>query len=470
MHASPPARHASLATLLALLAVSRPLLAQEAERFVSRAGEHYRVVCHFEDEVVAGLALEAAEAAWPFAAELYGASASAAPEEPYRIHLLPDAASYLQLEERLTYGAFANNLAFSSWKTKESYVAMQPQRAPLAGWPVLPMLTRRLIAHEAAHLVQYHADPGFASHPTWVSEGIAELVSDQAMRAKGWADAEVSDPFTASRLEWLRARVDGRDTGFVDAAQRNSAGYVLHGALFSFLQRSAGTEALRDFLADSRSFTHDPELANRGFHKLFHERFAPNGAAALEDAFREDLRARVPLWFEGGRSLERSPDGEGCVQLAFPKNPAVAWRVGESLAGVTLVRAEIEIARGSRFPGATIFLGGREAITNRPRPTAVAIDLDPERGVRVRPSRNPEYEVYEWPDGDAPVISPRRPPLDEPFEVRVRIEGERGMVALDGEDVLPLDLSEMDKGMHLGLGVPRGGLVHWRSLELERAR
>ncbi len=468
------------------LALLTPLAVGQ-ERFVSAAGEHFRAICQFSSPEVASLALETAEAAWPIAAELYGVKE--APREPYRIHLLPDVDSYRRLEKRLTGGTFASNLAFSSWKTKESYIAMQPQRARGEEWPALPVLTRRLIAHEATHLVLYHSDPDFETVPAWLTEGIAELVADEVLRAQGWAESETADPYTASRIVWLRDRYYGNDRRsaqhLIETALQGHGGYALQGTLFSFLREQEGAVSLEEFLRRSRTIDRDPEVASKEFQTLFKGTFAPQGPAqmaALEDAFTTRLLASAPVWYEEGRSLERAPDGVGWVQIAFPDLPALAWRLDPRLSGVTRIRARIEIVRSSASHGATLYLGGRGRSGSEKRGAILAIDLDADHGVRLRVSSGSLYEAPPpWAEeGQGTDESQKsegtltctsvRPPLATPFELVLRVDEGRCAIAIDGVPVLECPTDAYEASGRLGLGAPRGGLVRWRALDIERGR
>jgi hypothetical protein len=237
----------------------------------------------------------------------------------------------------------------------------------------------------------------------------------------------------------------------------------------SFIARRVGTDAVHGFLESSRGLGGNGENEPRSIQQLFHDQFFPGGTSELEAAFRTELRARVPVWYEEGRSLELAPNGNSLTQIAFPKTPALAWRVGEDLLGVTSVRAEIEIVEGSASASATILLGGRPRVENTKATTALAIEMDPAHGVRVRRSRNTEYEMPPpWADSDSSCLS-HIPPLGKPFEVRVRLSEGRAVVELDGIQVLDVDTAECDFQAYLGICAPRGGMVRWHSLDIEHA-
>ena len=434
----------------------------KAGPFTSADGEHFRVVCQFDSPAIAALALEAAEAAWPLAASIYGPLA--APQELYRIHLLPDKEAYVRLEEALTGGRFARNLAFSSWTTKESYIAMQPARPVGASAHHLSTLTRRLIAHEATHLVLYHAHADFEWHPAWLSEGIAELVSDQAMRAKGWATTVERDPFTASRLHWVQHRMDYLDTSLVEMVLDDRGGYELPAVFFSFLDQRDGTRALHAFMESTRGLAGADASKSGNARALFLQSFAAKGLVALEDELRQALSRAEPQWREDSRSLERSTDGGAWTQIAFPKADALAWHVGRDLIGVRALEIVLELHAVETAPSASIFFGGAPLLEPGPAPPR-AIDLAVGKGVRVRSVRNTSYSV---PPGWMAEPATRLGSFvreGEPHRLRLTIDGEHWSLALDGETLLELDGQSFDPHFHLGLGAARGSLVHWRSIE-----
>ena len=141
--------------------------------YAIRTGERFRVVCTFGDERIAEEALVTAEAVWPLAARIYGAGE--ADGGPFEIYLYRDADTYRRVEERVTGGRFRDHLAFTSWRSRQAFLALQPESSDAAlAATGLPALTRRLVAHEAAHLVCYHAQSNYRGHPEWLAEGLAE--------------------------------------------------------------------------------------------------------------------------------------------------------------------------------------------------------------------------------------------------------------------------------------------------------
>ena len=125
----------------------------------SKAGEHFRVVCHFDGDEIVSAALKTAEAVWPVADELFGIKA-AAPKSPLEIHLYRNAADYERAESALTGGRFKANLAFLQEGANAAHVAVQPDCTDATLQAVgLNAQTRRLIAHEAGAPVPLREHP-----------------------------------------------------------------------------------------------------------------------------------------------------------------------------------------------------------------------------------------------------------------------------------------------------------------------
>ena len=96
------------------------------------------------------------------------------PDKPRDIHLYRTAEDYETAEAKVTGGKFKNNQAFSHWETQTAYIAIQPGCSEDVLTRVgLPAMTRRLIVHEATHLVRYATMPNFRSHPDWLADGAA---------------------------------------------------------------------------------------------------------------------------------------------------------------------------------------------------------------------------------------------------------------------------------------------------------
>ena len=482
--------------LLHLPAIALALAPPAGEAFSKERGPHFEVVCHFEDPELCAQALEVAEASWPVALEAFQLE----PFEPseiggrrdrLRIRLLPDVESYQAVEQRLTGGAFADNLAFSSWSTYESYIALQPRRAPGEGWPRLPMLTRRLIAHEAAHLVCYHSRQGYEGHPAWLAEGLADWVADEVMRREGWSTSEWEEPHTASRLAELKHSLRRERAPMIERLLTSSSipddvsrRYALYGPFLSFLGPRAMRGPLAQILERGGSIRGGAEQTEPHYRRLFEEWLAPDGLPPLEREFRRHLEQARPAWYEVGRSLEvRDPatySGAGPCranwsQIAFPSSAALAWRLSEPLPEAGAVQGWLEFPTQGDACSASVILGG--SAWGRPSRGAqsLVVDFDA-RGVltlRATPSvlalpdgsswRSRSQGVEELGQASAEALERGRP-----LAWRVVFDGQELRVELEGQTALAAPLGRRRLRGRLGLGVDAGGLVHWSDPALSR--
>ena len=481
--------------ILLLLAIALPLTPPAGEPFSKERGPHFEVVCHFEDPALCAQALEVAEATWPLARQAFALQPDEADEaaqpggtragrEPMRIRLLPDVESYQAIEQRLTGGAFTDNLAFSSWSTYESYIALQPRRAPGEGWPRLPMLTRRLIAHEAAHLVCYHSRQGYEGHPAWLAEGLADWVADEVMRREGWSSSAWEEPHTASRIAELKHSLQRGRAPLIERLLSTASNpgdvsrrYALYGPFVAFLGPEAIRGPLAEILDRGASIRGAADEAQPHYRRLFEEWLAPNGLQPLEREFRTHVEAARPLWHEVGRSLEvrdpatvsgEGPPRAGWTQIAFPDWAALAWRMIELVPESGSVEGWLEFPSEGEACSASVILGG--AAFDRPSSglQSIVVDFDA-RGI-VTLSATPS--VHALPDGSSWrtrthwIEELGRAPVEvlargRPLAWRVVFDDEGLRVELDGGLALSAPLGRQRPRGHLGLGVDAGGLVHW---------
>lgn len=295
-----------------------------------KTGEHYQVRCTFDNDAIAASALEYAEAAWTEAAEIAGAPKGKL-DRPMVIHLHRTIESYQKAEMELAGGQFRDNNGFTSAASKECHLAIVPpvsdEALQLTG---LPALTRRLIAHEAVHLVAYRTLENANDHPAWLSEGGANWVSEQVMIRRKESPGIERHPFSSTwkstgrkllaekTLPPLRSILQG-DMGGLNGEQA----YAVCFLLYEFLKEGKRAAFLKGAQAEARTLGVGADFPARLFSRL--EKAAPAATLdAIEKEFQAHLQAAKPEWEEVYRSLDAA--GESWTQLAFPDVNAIAWR------------------------------------------------------------------------------------------------------------------------------------------------
>ncbi len=299
-----------------------------------RQGDHFELVCHFDNAAVADRALEALEAVWPRAAEIYDLSGldgeGGEPVARLKVHLYRDAAAYEQAEAKLTQEEFKRNLAFAHFDSRSAHVALQPPLSDEALKAVgVPSQTLRLLAHEGAHLVRFTNTNNFRSHPGWLADGAAYWIAEKVMQDLQLLESIEADPHFSSKL--VRAqqvaeqgKLPSLEEILLDETDALSfyERYDVRWLFFRFMIEGKHGQNFKQVLARARSLG-----GGAGFtQRLFDDGLEILGKTKLQSAerdFRKYGEAFEPEWDEVYRSLWSS-DGLW-VQAAFDKN-AIAWR------------------------------------------------------------------------------------------------------------------------------------------------
>ena len=317
---------AALAWILALAGCTLPAPTRPSRTL---RGDHFEIVAPFSDAGLGLRVLEVAEAAWPYAVELYGASPDAI-DPPLRLYLYATADEYRRAEAARTGGRFRSHLAFSHVASRSAHVALQPTvSGTVLGRIGLPAQTLRLVAHEAVHLASYHACPNAPYFPSWLDEGAATWVEQRVAESHGLtAPAESFDPWAGryaviaqhlldqGQLPSVADILDGRIT-----QRKRGAAYAIDKSFFSFLWTHGGTE-FRNAV---------PQLVRTAAPRDLGRTLADAVRAAFEDpelhtvdaAFKEYVDSRRPVWFERQRSLATGSDW---IQVAFTEHDALSTR------------------------------------------------------------------------------------------------------------------------------------------------
>ena len=425
--------------------------AYAGERHVA-TGEHFRVVCNFENTIIAREALETAEAIWPHVVKLRGANRPMT--KPLEIHLYRHIKDYEAIDAKLTGGRCKNNLAFSSWDTKASYVAIQPpcsdETLAIVG---LPLLTRYQIAHEAAHIAVYDAVPSYRSHSDWLSEGGAAWVAEMAIAGRNWSPGAKHDPYLGTdqyragrllaegRLPFVRHILNDEcdDLGHYER-------YAIHWLFFRFMMTERYRKKFETVLAESRRLAGGPAYKEKLRTSV--ENAFGRGLVDIEAAFMRYVDALSPEWRQAARSLETH--GQSWTQMAFPMRDAVAWR--NRPAGKDAYRIE----------------GSLEILPNPHRQMALLIGRSADGYVAVRFTAGVGVDVlrYDGLTGRRRRLAHKRIPaidVGQRFDFKVAVDGARVDVAIDGDDVVRLDAGQSLNGPW-GLAATAGSAGRWRAV------
>ncbi len=441
---------------LLVLTVGWPCAATLGDDVV-RAGRRYRVVCGCGDAAVATEALRAADAVW-FACDKLFSADSALPDDPLSIHLLADVDAYEQIEQKLTGGSFRTNLAFTHYDTRAAYVVCQPMLSGKAGAQIgLTSLTRQLVAYEAAHLWRAAALPNHASHPDWLSVGVAGWVSEDILHRTSGEGVE-ADPLTSTyivRAQRLAAgkrfpsieRILADDIDALDVSDR----YGIRRLLFRFMMTGDHREAWTALLGEARRLGGGDDYGKR-LAAAAAAKLAPSGWGKLDAEFAAFLAGLAPEWEEVYRSLEVK--GRQWTQAAFPDTNAVAWRTTPAGEGDFRLAGEFKILPGDGKQ-LNVLLGRSDEGFH-----SVALTADFGITVFRYTSRNDRWDEL----GRRPVAGMA---VDRWTRFEVRLEGAQVRVKVGGDE-MTASLEGRSLAGPWGVGAQAGSAGYWRGVVLKR--
>lgn len=427
-------------------------------------GRHFRVLCHFEGRKAAREALVAAEAVWAPAVEVLGKAPEL--EDKIEIHLLRDPETYREVEQAITKGKFARNFAFSSWETRAAYVTVEPVYSDaLLARIGLTMQTRRTIAHEAAHLVVYHAWPNYRKHPSWLSEGIAIWAADQAFVPGGTAKLLGSRPYAAQRIGRLRDQAEAgrlpplrdvlawdryRDLGF-------HGRYAFWWGFFRHLYIGPRADAFRRVLDSIGAMPVGGSF--RGALLT-----AMTKAFADEDGSFDTLHADLvdfagsleTTWEETLRTLDIR--GRTWWQLAFPDKNAVCWR--RRSVGLTTYRIEgmLEI-QPAGLQQMNVLIGRRKELGFLSVAYRVGVGVT----ILQYDAKQDTWSTLAF--GKSEKIRAKRR-----HRFSVEVDGKMVRALLDGAEAVRAEGVAQPLEGAWGVGVQAGGAGAWTDIRLRTAR
>jgi hypothetical protein len=431
---------------------------EQALHTSTRTGKYFRVICHFKDDAIAAEALTTAEQVWPVAAGLLAVS-DEPPDNPHDIHLYRTAADYEKAEAKVTAGKFNDNQAFAHWETQTAYIAIQPGCSDDVLQHVgLPAMTRRLIAHEAAHLVRYATMPNFRSHPAWLADGAASWVEERVMIDNHWSSDAQSDP-TASTMILQTSRllannalptVDDILGDKIDNVHWRER-YAVRWMLLRFLKSTTKPEQFRSIMNEARRLGGGADYAGQ-LTEFTRKTLGPERLKTIDDEFQTYIRAQNPVWNEVFRSLETA--GSEWTQIAFPDTNAIAWQA-EPMG-----------------TDAYVLTGECQFLPSWQRQLNVLVGYDDKGFVSIAMAAGGSVTVFvynsrddTWKRVDRAVVASL---LVGPWMYfRVDVAGNKIRVALNGKEVL--DCTVPDKSLRgpWGLGAQAGAAGHWRNVKAQ---
>jgi len=472
------------------------------------SGPTFRVVCHFPDPRVARTALQLAEMAENIAAEVWGQAAAPPPGHtaPLELHLYRTTQDFDRAAEALTHRTNHDNLNFFLGERLQSHILVQPLLSDEAlGALGLPLLTKSIIAFQAAQLLRAARAPGWALQPAWYAAGLGKWVALRTLRAAGAMGDPMADPLWSSNiydLQQLQRRLpapspDNTIEGvayWTDVATpgrtaprnthlplpsevlaRDLSGALTQNEFFGLAWLMFETLMTPHFAGSTRALVSElqslpspddptsPATAaaiarGGGLKRLVAGRvaeraaslFGPGQLQLMDAAFQRALTALAPHWSEETRSLDTQ--GRDWVQIAFPQSlrasrRAAAWSL-------------------DRIPGASFAISGRALmVPNFGRQMNVFLELDDAQFLQVSFTADDGVWFWLFDRGRGAWIDRRHLPVPgiavgTPFTFRVAHAGEIVTVEVAGRLVARLPLDKAANG-RWGLGVQEGTAAVW---------
>lgn len=395
-----------------------------------------------QDERVRAVADRAAEEAarlWGFGGDEIGGD----------LFLDRDAGAYDAADQRLTGGRFKPNGAFTLGS--EAHVLLQPPVSDAALAEIgVPAQTLRLCAHETAHLVRERL-PNAGSHPAWLKDGVAQIVSERAMRAVGGAGERGADPWTSAQIVRVRRAIaDGSLPAFADLlndAQGTMSMTTRYDARWAVCAWMEDLGAFDAVLRDARRFgggsNYAPRLNSRVMSAL-----AGAGVDEPDVAFRAWVGEQRADWEEVYRCLSVGPDA--WTQIAFPETNAIAWTTGELANDAYTLSGSVEILAGAKHQ--------MNVLLARDGTGFVSVALTAGWGVTVFRYESAANRWTRLASAESPALAVGRAVA---FEVAA--SGRHFRVSLDGAAVVEGDAPEPLAGPW-GVGAQAGSAGLWRGV------
>lgn len=328
-------------------------------------GAHVEIHCPSAQAELGRKLVTMADKALVLYADYFGA---AVPDDRIRCYLYATVDEYVAEEAKRTKGVFKTNLAFTHARTADVLMVFQPRvdRLQTDG----PGMLEALLMHELAHALQYKLFPTYDHQPDWLSEGVAELLSELAL-GNGERCAHKTPWFAA----WAYGVLEAADQGeFVPIRKLLTEGLtgtnahvrqIKYGeawALCRYLDDPAEPDRQRRFrqflgaVSNLESKTTVRTETAKRFHALWPD------PQALERSVLRTLRAEIAdylPWHMLVRELRVNNDGS-LVCESFPQRSALALSTSPPLPILARISADVDIRPG-RSQQADIFFAYRNS-------------------------------------------------------------------------------------------------------------
>lgn len=447
--------------LLAIVIASAVVVPSSSAQTAECVGSTFRVFYEgtnepVEHDAIAKQALDAAESIVALARETFGPTNR---ERELAIHLHRESADYVRLEGRITGGVFRHNLAFSSFIYKRAHVAIQPE----CGTEVfrslgLSSLTRRQIAHEAAHLMSFAAMPSYRHHPEWFSEGAAMWIAGVAMRRKRWAQSIDRDPSTSMRIvlaqRLLRERRMPTVADILAGRTRTLAAderYAIHWIFFRLLKQRAWQRRFDWVLREARALEPGRDFPDR-LRERFLVAFPAKETDRMDAAMRRAIEKMKPRWEIDGTPPQ--VDGTTWWSIAEPDQSVAAWRVEPITKDAGRVTGHLTILPGCH--DAVRLLFGRT-------------EKGGFWGIRFSLTEGIAVARYDPKTRDWRSVATERSPFPQ-AGARVRVDVSSGRVAVDvgGRERLAVSLPDVSIRGRWGIAAEEGAAARWSRMKATR--
>ena len=492
---------------------ANPATALDPPGVATATGLTFRVVCHFPDPSVARTALQLAETAERMAAEVWGPAAPPAhAARPLELHLYRTVQDFDRAAEALTQRTNHDNLNFFLGDRLQSHILVQPLLSEEAMAALgLPLLTKSLIAFQAAQLLRAARAPGWALQPAWYAAGLGKWIAQRTLRATGAVIDVMSDPLWSTNIYELQqlqrrlpaaepdntiesvaywtdtmtagpaARPAPRNTHLplpsevlardLSGALTQNEFFGLAWLMFDTLMSPAFADTTRALSAELQGLPNpdgpvSPAVAamiarDGGLKRIVAGRlgeralalYGPDRLSALDAAFARALGALRPRWTEDGRSLDAQ--GTDWVQIAYPQS----LRTGNRAAAWSLERVAAP---------AFAITGRAVMVPNFGHQMNIFLELDDAQFLQVSFAAGDGVWFWLFDRTRGAWIDRRHLPVPgirvgAPFAFRVAHAGEIVTVEVEGRQVARLPLDKPANG-RWGLGVLEGTAGIWSNV------
>lgn len=441
-----------------------------AELAGSRAvGTHFAVQLDWEAPELAEQALEAVEALWPAAEELYSLKTWER-EDPLEVHLYGTDAGYSAADVELTGGNFDQNGAFAHFDSRTAHVRLAPQVHPKVLERFgLSNMTRRLLAHEAAHLIRFELYPNHRSHPAWFIHGTASLLDQAALVALGRSNPDA--PWEQARYAKLQDllrnnKLPDFKTALLPAGISQLEFYDKYNVSESLFMHLAAHKRAPKLWMELRRLGGSQDFAERTL-EVIADVLGKSTLKRADKQWRKDIADHELVWEEVLRHLSPLPADFGedaWLQLAFPTSNALAFRSAPQAKLPYLLRGTLEVLPGA-VQQANLLLGeDSDGFTS--------LAWNPGVGLTLFRYSRPNNQ---W--RNLGFIKARELPAEHAVEFEVRVDksgvevtwGTPGGAAEEASGNGRFDFEQAEwKLGRWGLGAQAGSAILWRGVQAAR--